>query len=159
MGQLPVYYNKPRPAAHDYVEMSAQPLYPFGYGLSYTTFQYSDLVISKTQDEHQVEVSFNVTNTGSRTGDEVVQVYLRHDRSSVVQPERQLKAFDRVTLEPNQTKRVSMTLNHNDFAIVDANMNWMVEAGNVEILVGASSTDIRLQGKVNFTFSSPIDAP
>ena len=159
VGQLPVYYNKPRPAAHDYVEMSAQPLYPFGYGLSYTTFQYSDLVISKTQDEHQVEVSFNVTNTGSRTGDEVVQVYLRHDRSSVVQPERQLKAFDRVTLEPNQTKRVSMTLNHNDYAIVDANMNWMVEAGNVEILVGASSTDIRLQGKVNFTFSSPIDAP
>ena len=159
VGQLPVYYNKPRPAAHDYVEMSAQPLYPFGYGLSYTTFQYSDLVISKTQDEHQVEVSFNVTNTGLKRGDEVVQVYLRHDRSSVVQPERQLKAFDRVTLEPNQTKRVSMTLNHNDFAIVDANMNWMVDAGNVDIFVGASSTDIRLQGKVNFTFSSPIDAP
>ncbi len=155
VGQLPVYYNKPRPVAHDYVEMSAQPLYPFGYGLSYTTFDYSDLEIRESQALKQVEVSFSVTNTGSRTGDEVVQVYLRHDRSTVVQPERQLKAFERVTLEPNQTKRMTITLNHNDFAIVDANLNWTVEAGNVEILVGASSTDIRLQGKVNSFFLRP----
>ncbi len=157
VGQLPVYYNKPRPASHDYVEMSAQPLYPFGFGLSYTTFHYSNLEISNSQ-EGSVNIAFDVTNTGTRMGDEVVQVYLRHDRSSVVQPERQLKAFDRVTLEPNHTKRLTLTLNNDDFAIVDTNMDWMVEAGEVNILVGASSTDIRLQGSVNFTSSSPTHA-
>lgn len=157
VGQLPVYYNKPRPVTHDYVEMSSQPLYTFGYGLSYTTFQYSDLEINQSQDG-QVTIAFNVTNTGKRTGDEVVQVYLRHGKSSVVQPERQLKAFERITLEPNQTQRVTITLDINDFAIVDADMNWTVEAGDVEMLVGASSSDIRLQGTINFTSSWPRGA-
>jgi len=143
VGQLPVYYNKPRPAAHDYVEMSAQPLYPFGYGLSYTTFDYSDLIVEKTPSG-DVELSFNLTNTGLRSGDEVVQYYVSQSQSSVVQPERQLKAFGRITLEPGQTVRVTQRLTPQDFQIVDAAMNWTLEPGDCDILIGSSSTDIRL---------------
>ena len=143
VGQLPVYYNKPVPAAHDYVEMSAQPLYPFGYGMSYTTFEYSDLTITEGLD-----ASFKVTNTGNRKGDEVVQLYLHQDHPSVVQPERQLKAFKRITLEPGETRTVTLHLDFGDLAIVDANMEWTVENGTYQILIGPSSNDIRLTGKI-----------
>ena len=142
VGQLPVYYNKPAPAAHDYVEMSAQPLYPFGYGLSYTTFEYSDLTITG------LTATFNVTNTGSRKGDEVVQLYLHHDAPSVVQPERQLKAFKRITLEPGESRQITLDLDFGEFAIVDANMKWTIEPGTYDILIGSSSQDIRLRGKI-----------
>ena len=141
VGQLPVYYNKPVPAAHDYVEMSAQPLYPFGYGLSYTTFEYSDLTIIEGLD-----ATFKVTNTGNRKGDEVVQLYLHQEHPSVVQPERQLKAFKRITLEPGETRSVTLHLDYEDFAIVDANMEWTVEPGTYQMLIGPSSGDIRLKG-------------
>ncbi len=143
VGQLPVYYNKPVPAAHDYVEMSAKPLYPFGYGMSYTTFEYSDLTITEGLD-----ASFKVTNTGNRKGDEVVQLYLHQDHPSVVQPERQLKAFKRITLEPGETRTVTLHLDFGDLAIVDANMEWTVENGTYQILIGPSSNDIRLTGKI-----------
>jgi beta-glucosidase len=145
VGQLPVYYNKPRPVAHDYVEMSAQPLYPFGYGLSYTTFEYSDLTISG------LNISFKVTNTGTRKGDEVVQLYLQQGLSTVVQPERQLKAFKRITLEPGESRQITLEtlgFDFGDFAIVDANMKWTVENGTYQILIGSSSTDIRLKGNI-----------
>ncbi len=145
VGQLPVYYNKPRPVAHDYVEMSAQPLYPFGYGLSYTTFEYSDLTISG------LNISFKVTNTGNRKGDEVVQLYLQQGSSTVVQPERQLKAFKRITLEPGESRQITLEtlgFDFGDFAIVDANMKWTVENGTYQILIGSSSTDIRLKGNI-----------
>ena len=142
VGQLPVYYNKPVPAAHDYVEMSAQPLYPFGFGLSYTTFEYSDLTIEG------LDATFKVTNTGKCKGDEVVQLYVRHGLSSVVQPERQLKAFKRITLEPGETRQVTLSLEYDDLAIVDANMKWTVEPGNYQILIGPSSDDTRLKGSI-----------
>ncbi len=142
VGQLPVYYNRPAPAAHDYVEMSAKPLYPFGYGLSYTTFEYSDLRIEGTT------VKFMVTNTGSRKGDEVVQLYLHQDNPSVVQPERQLKAFKRITLEPGETRDMTFALGPETFAIVDANMQWTVELGTYHFLIGSSRADIRLMGKI-----------
>ncbi len=143
VGQLPVYYNKPVPVAHDYVEMSAQPLYPFGYGLSYTTFEYSDLTIIDGLD-----ASFKVTNTGNRKGDEVVQLYLHQDHPSVVQPERQLKAFKRITLEPGETRQVTLDLDYGDLGIVDANMEWTVEPSTYQILIGPSSNDIRLKGRI-----------
>jgi beta-glucosidase len=143
VGQLPVYYNKPVPTAHNYVEMSAQPLYPFGYGMSYTTFEYSDLTITEGLD-----YTFKVTNTGNRKGDEVVQLYLHHDHPSVVQPERQLKAFKRITLEPGETRTVTLHLDFGDLAIVDANMVKTVEPGTYQILIGSSSNDIRLKGKI-----------
>ena len=125
VGQLPVYYNKPRPVAHDYVEMSAQPLYPFGYGLSYTTFEYSDSIT--TQDG----ISWNITNTGTRKGDEVVQLYVRNTGTSVVQPERQLKAFKRITLEPGETRRVTFLFKDIDLKIVNDKMQWAVEGQHI----------------------------
>ncbi len=142
VGQLPVYYNKPVPAAHDYVEMSAKPLYPFGYGLSYTTFEYSDLMIEG------LDATFKVTNTGNRKGDEVVQLYLHQDHPSVVQPERQLKAFKRITLEPGESCQVTLNLDYDDLVIVGANMKWSVEPDTYQILIGPSSNDIRLTGKI-----------
>lgn len=125
VGQLPVYYNKPRPAAHDYVEMSAQPLYPFGYGLSYTTFEYSDSIT--TPDG----ISYNITNTGTRKGDEVVQLYVKNTGTSVVQPERQLKAFKRITLEPGETRRVTFLFKDIDLKIVNDKMQWIVEGQHI----------------------------
>ena len=142
VGQLPVYYNKPAPAAHDYVEMSAKPLYPFGYGLSYTSFEYSDLTVTG------LDATFKVTNTGNHKGDEVVQLYLHQDLSTVVQPERQLKAFKRITLEPGETRTVTLHLDYDDLAIVDANMKWTVEPGTYHVLIGPSSKDIRLMGRI-----------
>ena len=141
VGQLPVYYNKPTPTAHDYVEMSAQPLYPFGYGLSYTTFEYSDLSVTETG------ISFNITNTGTMKGDEVAQLYVRNTGASVVQPERQLKAFKRVTLEPGETHTVTFLFKDIDLKIVNDKMHWATE-GQHEFLIGTSSTDIRLEGKI-----------
>ncbi len=137
VGQLPVYYNKPAPAAHDYVEMSAQPLYPFGYGLSYTTFEYSDLRITDNS------ISFNITNTGARDGDEVAQLYVSNTGTSVVQPERQLKAFMRITLEPGETQMVKFNINDLDLPIVNDRMQWATE-GQHEFFIGSSSADIRL---------------
>lgn len=125
VGQLPVYYNKPRPAAHDYVEMSAQPLYPFGYGLSYTTFEYSDSIT--TPDG----ISYNITNTGTRKGDEVVQLYVKNTGTTVVQPERQLKAFKRITLEPGETRRVTFRFKDIDLKIVNDKMQWIVEGQHI----------------------------
>ena len=125
VGQLPVYYNKPRPAAHDYVEMSAQPLYPFGYGLSYTTFEYSDSIT--TPDG----ISYNITNTGTRKGDEVVQLYVKNTGTTVVQPERQLKAFKRITLEPGETRRVTFLFKDIDLKIVNDKMQWVVEGQHI----------------------------
>lgn len=143
VGQLPVYYNQPRPVAHDYVEMSAKPLYPFGYGLSYTSFEYSDLSITAGQ------VSFKVTNTGSRKGDEVVQLYVSNTGASVVQPERQLIGFERVTLDAGESRVFSFNILPVDLAIVNDKMQWAVE-GEFTLLVGSSSEDIRLTGKLEF---------
>lgn len=143
VGQLPVYYNQPRPVAHDYVEMSAQPLYPFGYGLSYSSFEYSDLEITPGG------VSLKITNTGNRKGDEVVQLYVTNTGTTVVQPERQLIGFERVTMEAGESRTVSFEVLPIDLAIVGDKMQWVVE-GQFEILAGSSSQDIRLRGRLEF---------
>lgn len=140
VGQLPVYYNKPAPAAHDYVEMSAKPLYPFGYGLSYTTFEYSNLTLHDGN-----YISFDVTNTGSRKGDEVVQIYVRHTNVSVVLPERQLAAFKRITLEPGETQTLSFHCFEDiDVKYVNDKMEWRVGDGQGEFLIGGSSEDAKV---------------
>ena len=141
VGQLPVYYNQARPVAHDYVEMTAKPLYPFGYGLSYTSFEYSELTITGDQ------VSFTVTNTGSRTGDEVVQLYVSNTGTSVVQPERQLIGFERVTLEAGESRIITFNILPVDLAIVNDKMQWAVEGEHL-LLIGSSSEDIRLTGRL-----------
>jgi beta-glucosidase len=122
-------------------------LYPFGFGLSYTTFQYSNLeIIPITQHQQgDVEITFDVTNTGKMLGDEVVQLYISDLVSSVTTYESQLRGFERVTLAPCQTKTVKFILRPDDLALIDKNMNWIVEPGDFEIKIGSSSEDIRLK--------------
>ena len=143
VGQLPVYYNKPAPVAHDYIEMSAQPLYPFGYGLSYSSFEYSELNITGNH------VTFKVTNTSSRKGDEVVQLYVSNTGASVVQPERQLIGFERVSLNAGESRIITFDIMPVDLSIVNDKMQWALE-GEHMLLVGASSQDIRLRGKLEY---------
>ena len=143
VGQLPVYYNQSRPVAHDYVEMTAKPLYPFGYGLSYTSFEYSELSVAGDQ------VSFKITNTGSRKGDEVVQLYVSNTGASVVQPERQLIGFERVTLEAGESRIITFNVLPVDLAIVNDKMQWAVEGEHL-LLIGSSSEDIRSTGRLEF---------
>lgn len=147
VGQLPVYYNKKAPQNHDYVELSASPLYAFGYGLSYTTFEYSDLCVSALSP-HSFEVSFKVRNTGKYDGEEVAQLYLRDEYASVVQPLKQLKHFERFYLKRGEVKEVKLVLSESDFALVDRNLYTVVEPGTFQIMVGAASNDIRLHTTV-----------
>jgi beta-glucosidase len=145
VGQLPVYYNKKNPRGHDYVEMTAAPLYPFGYGLSYTVFEYGHLEITPSGNA-ACRVSLSVKNTGTRDGDEVVQLYLRDEHASTVQPVKQLKHFERVHLKKGEERKVTFSLSEEDFSIIDRHMKRNVEAGRFTLMVGASSKDIRLTG-------------
>lgn len=122
-------------------------LYPFGFGLSYTTFTYSDLKVSPLRQpvSGSYTVKVNVTNTGKYAGDEVVQLYVRDKVSSVVTYDSQLRGFERVSLKPGETKEVAFTLTPEDLELLDAGMKWTVEPGAFEILIGASSRDIRLK--------------
>ena len=143
VGQIPVYYNKKAPCNHDYVEQAASPLYTFGYGLSYTTFEYSDLQVMRKSPCY-FEVSFKVKNTGSYDGEEVAQLYLRDEYASVVQPLRQLKCFERFFLKRGEEKEIFFTLTEKDLSIIDRNMKRVVETGDFRLMIGASSDDIRL---------------
>lgn len=141
IGQIPVYYNKKAPLVHDYVEMSALPLYSFGFGLSYTTFDYSDMKITETGNGWMVEC--NVTNTGNYDGEEVVQLYIHDEVASTVQPLKQLKHFARKMIRKGETERFCFMLTKDDLCIVDRNMNRVVELGNFKIMIGSSSDNIR----------------
>lgn len=147
VGQIPIYYNKKAPQNHDYVELSASPLYAFGYGLSYTIFEYSDLCVSAISP-HSFEVSFKVKNTGKYDGEEVSQLYLRDEYASVVQPLKQLKYFERFYLKRGEVKEVKFVLSESDFTIIDRNLKTVVEPGTFQVMVGAASNDIRLQAKM-----------
>lgn len=147
-GQLPVYYNKKFPKGHDYVEMPSDALYPFGYGLSYTTFEYSGLEVENLGG-NSVKVSFDVKNTGSRDGEEVVQVYVTDLVASTVRPRRQLRAFERVAVAKGETAHVEFTLDESAFGLYDADMKFVVEPGEFAISVGASSEDIRIEDNIS----------
>lgn len=147
IGQIPVYYNKKAPIPHNYVEMSGKPLYAFGYGLSYTTFKYSNLKISQKGKEN-FEVSFDVTNTGKCDGEEVAQLYLHDEVASTSQPMKQLKHFARVMIKKGETKHINFELNSEDLSIVNREMQRVVEPGEFKVMVGASSEDIKLIGKL-----------
>lgn len=123
-------------------------LYPFGFGLSYTTFEYSDMKVYK-QDGYNVKVCCNITNIGRLAGDEIVQLYVRDMVSSVVGYDSMLRGFERVSLEPGQTKKVSFMLTRESFQMLDKDMKWTVEPGDFEIRIGASSEDIRLKETIN----------
>lgn len=122
-------------------------LYPFGYGLSYTTFDFGNLQVSPEKEHQQgdIKVTVDVSNTGQRKGDEVVQLYLKQEISDVTTYDYDLRGFERVTLNPGEKKTVTFTLHPDDLAILDKNMNWTVEPGKFQVMIGNSSENIKLK--------------
>jgi beta-glucosidase len=153
VGQLPVYYyHKPSGGrSHwkgDYVELSTKPLYPFGYGLSYTEFSYTNLNISNRKvslRDRMVEISVDIKNTGTLKGDEVVQLYIHQEALSVTRPVKELKGFKRITLDAGEEKTVIFKLSIEQLGFYDENMEYVVEPGRVDVMIGSSSEDIRLR--------------
>ena len=130
-----------------YEKNGVQPLFPFGFGLSYTTFEYSDIKVAEYNGEFVV--SFNVKNTGKVAGAEVAQIYVTDDECSVVRPVKELKGFDKVYLNPGESKEVSVRLDEEAFRFFDLGLHkFVVEPGSFTISVGASSADIRLTAKL-----------
>lgn len=148
VGTLPCYYSRLPGASAEYLEGKRDALYPFGHGLSYTEFHYSGLKVEKTGAHYGVRVSLTVENTGKRAGEEVVQLYVRDEVSSIVTPAKLLKGFERITLEPGEAKTVSFDLGFDAFKLMNKRYEWVVEPGDFTIMAGASSEDIRLTGKV-----------
>lgn len=146
-GQIPVYYNRKNPWGHDYVEMTSKPLYSFGYGLSYTQFEYKDIEI-KQHSLYDFQVSFTLKNSGNYDGEEVAQLYIRDEYASVVQPIKQLKHFKRIFLKKGEQRQVVFHINKDDLSIVDKGMERIVESGDFSLMVGASSDDIRLKATI-----------
>jgi len=144
VGQLPVYYSFGE--QNNYVEGSSAPLYSFGYGLSYTTFEYSDMVIDPIGKD-SFNVSCKVKNSGNREGDEVVQLYLRDDVSSVTTPSMQLKKFNRIHLEKGETKEIEFILQKEDLSLYNQKMEFVAEPGTFTVMVGPASNNILLKGK------------
>jgi beta-glucosidase len=150
-GQLPLYYDhKPTGRGDDYVDLTGQPLFPFGFGLSYTTFDYSGLAIEPAEIPAggTATVRGTITNSGRRAGDEVVQLYVRDLLASVAQPVIALKQFQRIHLEPGERREVTFTIGFDDLKLLDRDLHWIVEPGAFRILIGASSKDIRLRGQL-----------
>ncbi|HYD25201.1 MAG TPA: glycoside hydrolase family 3 N-terminal domain-containing protein [Croceibacterium sp.] len=145
VGQLPVFYNYKPSARRGYLFSEVTPLYPFGYGLSYTTFEIGEprLSAASIAAGQPVTVSVDVTNTGSRAGDEVVQVYLRDEVSSVTRPVKELAGFERITLQPGETRRVDIVLPPRVFELWNRDMERVTEPGQFTIMAGANSQDLK----------------
>lgn len=150
-GQLPLIYNhKPTGRGDDYNNLTGQPLFPFGHGLSYTTFEYSDLRFDDKEigKNGSTKLRCKVKNTGSTGGAEVVQLYMRDVFASLAQPVIQLKAFEKVNLKPGETKEVVFDITPEMLKLLDAGMKWIVEPGEFRFMVGSSCKDIRLRGNL-----------
>ena len=144
VGQLPIYYNYKPTARRGYLLSTVEPLFPFGFGLSYTTFRYSNLKIAKSKiraDEETV-VTVDITNTGKVRGDEIAQMYIRDDTSSVTRPIKELKDFARVSLEPNETKQAAFKVTPAKLAFFNREMRRVVEPGTFQIMVGGDSVKL-----------------
>lgn len=173
IGQVPLYYahkNTGRPNSNidgspsgyrsNYMDINDTPAYPFGFGLSYTTFSYSTPKLSSTRlaSTQTLTVEVTVTNTGKRAGDEIVQLYLRDDVASVTRPVRQLRGFRKVHLAPGEAQSVTFTLDQEDFALLDMNLSPVVEAGTFTVFVGADSTATQ-QAQFEVTDSRQLSIP
>lgn len=161
-GQLPVYYNyKPSKSywlekgwGNSYADLKESgPLYEFGFGLSYTTFEYSNLTlpVQSIGKYGKTTVSCEIKNSGKMAGSEVVQLYIRDKISSVVRPVKELKGFKKINLEPGQSKQVSFEIGYNEFKMLDKDLDWVTEPGEFEIMIGSSSEDIRLNTVLSVT--------
>jgi beta-glucosidase len=151
MDQLPDMMDFNIRHGRTYMYFKGEPLYPFGYGLSYTTFNYSGLNVSSgnLKTDGEITVSIDVKNTGNCTGDEVVQLYVKHLNSAVDRPIKELRGFKRITLLPNETKTVQIPLKAESLAYWDVNKHsFTVEEDKVQVMVGASSEDIKLQDTI-----------
>lgn len=144
VGQLPIYYNQKPSAIHRYVSESENPLYTFGYGLSYTKFEYSNFAINTKEIKPvgELKVSVNVKNIGNYSGDEVVQLYINDVYSSVTTPRKTLKGFKRLFIEKGETKKVEFTLTSDELSIWNREMKRVVEPGDFEVMVGGNSADL-----------------
>jgi beta-glucosidase len=150
-GQLPLRYNhKPTGRGDDYLDQTGQPLFPFGFGLSYTTFDYRTLRITPDTigANGTATVTCTIVNTGQRAGDEVVQLYIRDELASVARPVMELKGFQRVHLKPGDSVDVNFVVGRETLKMLDRQMRWTIEPGQFRIMVGASSRDIRLRGEL-----------
>jgi beta-glucosidase len=144
VGQIQMVYNhKPSQYFHGYKVSLNTPLFPFGFGLSYTTYEYGDIQLDKTEitDKETVKISIPVTNTGSREGVEIVQLYIRDEYSSVSRPVKELKDFARITLAPGETKNVNFILTPEKLGFLDKKLNWVIEPGTFKLMAGSSSLD------------------
>ncbi|MDI5896364.1 beta-glucosidase BglX [Flavobacterium algoritolerans] len=162
-GQIPIYYNHfntGRPAPNEtafnyvsaYTDLKNSPRFPFGYGLSYTTFEYSDLKLSKNKikSTESIAVSLNVKNSGKVAGEEVVQLYLRDKVGSVVRPIIELKDFQKIKLNAGETKTIKFIIDKEKLSFYNAALQWIAEPGDFDLMIGSSSSDIRL--KTTFEF-------
>lgn len=159
MGPKTVEYRESIFVGYRYFDTAkVEPLYPFGYGLSYTTFEYSDLSITKEGDK--VVVKFSVKNTGETLGAEIAQLYVRHKNSPIFKADKELKGFAKVELQPNETKEITLTLDQRAFAFFNtATSDWCSLSGEYEILVGASSRDVRLSEIISQDFGETPALP
>ncbi|MGH9881077.1 MAG: glycoside hydrolase family 3 C-terminal domain-containing protein, partial [Pyrinomonadaceae bacterium] len=152
VGQVPIYYNHKstgRPPTDQkytskYLDVPVTPLYPFGYGLSYTQFKFSNLQVSakRIQPDGRLTVSVDVVNTGKRAGDEVAQFYIRDQASTVTRPVLELKGFERVTLQPGEKRRVQIALTSEHLGFYNRELRFVVEPGEFKIFVGPNSVDL-----------------
>jgi beta-glucosidase len=147
-GQIQMIYNhKPSQYFHPYIDGPSTPLYSFGYGLSYSTFELSKPVLSKSiiDKSESITIEVSVKNTGTKDATDVVQLYIRDLYSSVTRPVKELKDFARVELKAGETKTVNLSITHEKLAFYNRNMNFVVESGDFEIMTGTSSLDKDLQ--------------
>jgi beta-glucosidase len=160
IGQVPIYYshkNTGRPLAEgkwfskfrsNYLDVSNDPVYPFGYGLSYTTFNYSDIKLSNTtlQGNGSITASVTVTNTGTRQGKEVVQLYIRDLVGSITRPVKELKGFQKIELKPGESKKVDFRITQNDLKFYNADLKYVAEPGDFKVFIGGNSRDVKEAG-------------
>jgi beta-glucosidase len=159
VGQIPIYYsyfNTGRPATNDenrfynssYIDESIYPKYEFGYGLSYTTFEYSNLKLDKStlKSEEKLVVTVTIKNTGKYAGEEIVQLYLRDKVGSIIRPVKELKDFSKIQLKAGESKTIQFTIDREKLSFYNQKLEWVAEPGEFEVMIGASSKDIRLKG-------------
>jgi beta-glucosidase len=167
-GQIAIYYNHPHGSAWhqgesigfpDYVDSPHTPRYPFGHGLSYTSFEYANLNLSarEVNPTDVVQIGVDITNTGDRAGTETVQLYVSDVYASMSRPVIELAGFCRVDLDPGQTATVTFDLTVSQLAFLDAQMDWIIESGDIEVHVAASSADIRFSDRIHIGSTAHVD--